>query len=188
MWKEKGRLFIWCLVLFLGVGCQKKTPAQQQHPDQHSVLATPAPSMSVGMDKSHTEIRDTKTGKIAYVIENEKIDMTPSKTNALTTNLQGNVAILYKDGVPVTRLEAKHVQAEEKSGQVVATGGVVATSLQQTQAKQTLKADTMRWDVSKHLLTGEKNVVFNQEGILNFPCDRFEADTTIDTVTTYTDK
>jgi lipopolysaccharide export system protein LptC len=177
-----GYLLVVCVV-----GC-KPAPKSAPTPQKNISLSTPKPSISVGVDKPRTEVRDTKTGKIAYEIRNEKVEVKPEQAGKTSTFFQKNVAILYKDGVPVTRLEATHVQADEKSGQVVATGGVVATSLQKTQAKQTLRADTMRWDAEKHLLTGEKNVVFNQEGVLNFPCDRFEADTTIETVTTYSNK
>jgi lipopolysaccharide export system protein LptC len=167
------------------LGCTP-TPKNAPTSPKNISLSTPKPSISLGLDKPRTEVRDTKTGKIAYVIENERVEMNPEQTGKASTRFQKNVAILYKDGVPTTRLEATRVQADEMSGQVVATGGVVATSLLKTQAKQTLKADTMHWDAEKHLLTGEKNVVFNQEGFGNIPCDRFQTDTLMEVVKTFT--
>ena len=129
------------------------------------------------------EVKDKKTGLIAYVIEAKEATMEPGSVGEVLGHLVGNVAILYKEGKPVTRLEAQKVANQGDTSHITATGNVTATSLEGV--KQTLRADTMHWDATKNLLTGEKNVVFTQEGFANVPCDHFEADTKLDTVTTY---
>jgi LPS export ABC transporter protein LptC len=176
------------ILLVVLLGCKPSSPpAQEKSPQEKFPGPTPAPTlfpMNVTAQNTRTEVHDKKTGQVVYVIESQSATLQPGPSGGMTAQVEGNVAILYKEGKPATRLEANRVKAEDKE-HLVATGNVTATSL--TGVKQTLKADTMHWDAIKHQLTGEKNVVFQQEGYLTFPCDRFVADTPIETVTTYSD-
>ena len=98
-----------------------------------------------------------------------------NEKGAVVGSLNNGTATMYENGEPTATMKADTLTADKEKRTVVGRGHVFAKSLLPQDKGRILQADTIRWDIQKHLLRGEGNVILTQEPDTVVHADSFSA-------------